>query len=205
MIASRHRADHLNVISDQPILNYVLHKAGLGDFSVVDKYCRLTREIETVAHAERRGMVHFHLASGSPSASAKAAVMRSYLEIVSEQMAPKDCPRTEIVLNASIPGQIRASGPSGAAATGPSNGLCCGGWLVVRSLLWTLAKNARANVTVYCIDPWVREPWMAEAEGRRAKLSRWPHSSTIPPRFRTSSLCQVTVPATSEVGGDPLI
>ena len=114
-------------------------------------------------------MVHFHLASGSPSASAKAAVMRSYLEIVSEQMAPKDCPRTEIVLNASIPGQIAPVELERLAQLAhrvPSNGCVVEVGSLFGLSSWTLAKNARANVTVYCIDPWVREPWMAEAEAQ---------------------------------------
>jgi predicted O-methyltransferase YrrM len=93
--------------------------------------------------------------------------MRSYLEIVGEQAAPKDCPRAEIALNASIPGQIAPAELECLAQLAhqvPSNGCIVEVGSLFGLSSWTLAKNARANVTVYCIDPWVREPWMAEVE-----------------------------------------
>jgi hypothetical protein len=31
---------------------------------------------------------------------------------------------------------------------------------------WILAKNAPPSVNVYCLDPWVREPWILPLEER---------------------------------------
>jgi hypothetical protein len=80
MIASRQDPERLRIYTDQAILNYVLHKIDLGDFELLNRYCRLTRSVDEVPPAKRRGMVHFHLASGNSDAFEKAFAMRSYLD-----------------------------------------------------------------------------------------------------------------------------
>jgi hypothetical protein len=81
MIASRQSAERLSSHTDQPILDYVLHKTELGNFQMLNKYCRLTRSLEGVPAAERCGMAHFNLAS---DAGKKAAMMRAYLMMLAQ-------------------------------------------------------------------------------------------------------------------------
>ncbi|MGO9849372.1 MAG: hypothetical protein ACLPKT_23025 [Methylocella sp.] len=79
-IASRVTSDFLGTFGDQPILNYVLHKTGYGNFELMNRYCRATREMADPSPAERRGLVHFHVWSAAEGPSAKSRIMRSYLD-----------------------------------------------------------------------------------------------------------------------------
>jgi hypothetical protein len=81
-IASRQNTELLRIYSDQPILDYVLHKTGIGNFEILNKYCRLTRSVADVPPSGRCGMAHFHLAS---DARTKAAAMRSYLRLIAAE------------------------------------------------------------------------------------------------------------------------
>jgi hypothetical protein len=81
-IARRQTERRLRNFGDQPIFNYALHKTELGNYQLLNKYVRLTRGLGRVPPTERRGLVHFHLASGAEVASAKLAMMKSYLEIL---------------------------------------------------------------------------------------------------------------------------
>jgi hypothetical protein len=166
-IASRQSPDRLRIFSDQAILNYVLHKTGLGNFDTLDRYCRLTRAVEDVPPAVRRGIAHFHLASGAEDALPKLSVMRSYLNELDRHTGATQHDPADVDLNLSIPGQMSAEELerlARLARTVPPNGCI----LEVGSLFglssWTLGKNAHPSVTVYCIDPWVHEPWMLPIE-----------------------------------------
>lgn len=80
LVASSQSREQIALYTDQPILNYVLHKTRTGNFELLNKYCRLTRSLESVPPDGRRGLVHFHLIA---DAKTKAAMMRSYLSLVS--------------------------------------------------------------------------------------------------------------------------
>jgi hypothetical protein len=79
-IAHRQTPQLLKIFGDQPILNYVLHKTGLGNHELLDRYRRLARRLEDAPPEERRGLVHFYLASGAEDVSAKSSMMAAYLE-----------------------------------------------------------------------------------------------------------------------------
>jgi hypothetical protein len=83
MTANRQSAKRLASYTDQPILDYVLHKVGIGNFTLLNRYCRLTRSGEGVQPAGCRGMVHFHLPS---DAYLKAAAMRAYLRALEQDL-----------------------------------------------------------------------------------------------------------------------
>lgn len=85
-IARRQAPERLAIFGDQPILDYVLHKTGIGNFEVLDRYCRLSRSTDDVPPSERRGMVHFHLNTGGADACAKAALMRAYLTQLAQHL-----------------------------------------------------------------------------------------------------------------------
>ncbi len=85
-VARRQSPERLAMFGDQPILDYVLHKTGMGDFQVLDRYCRLTRSTEDVPPSGRRGIVHFFLNSGTGDASEKAALMSAYLAQLEQQL-----------------------------------------------------------------------------------------------------------------------
>jgi hypothetical protein len=70
-------------------------------------------------------------------------------------------------LNLSIPGQMSAEELqrlARLARTVPPNGCIVEIGSLFGLSSWTLAKNAHSTVTVYCIDPWVRQPWMLPIE-----------------------------------------
>ena len=166
-IAARQSSDQLMIFSDQPILNYVLHKTELGNFDILDRYCRLTRAVEEVPPAERRGIAHFHLASGSEDALLKVSVMHSYLNELDRHAAERWVNGADADLNLSIPGQMSAEELqrlARLARTVPPNGCIVEIGSLFGLSSWTLAKNAHSTVTVYCIDPWVRQPWMLPIE-----------------------------------------
>jgi hypothetical protein len=166
-VATRQSSDQLRVFSDQPLLNYVLHKTGLGNFDILDRYCRLTRAIEDVPPAGRRGLVHFHLASGAEDALPKVSVMRSYLDELNGHAGESQDDQADVELNFSIPGQMKVEELerlARLARTVPPNGCIVEIGSLFGLTSWTLAKNAYPNVTVYCIDPWVSEPWMLPIE-----------------------------------------
>jgi len=166
-IAGRQTSERLRVFGDQPILNYVLHKTGLGNFELVNRYCRLTRKIEDASPADRRGLVHFHLASGAADGSAKSSIMASYLDRLDRHEAAAKDDRADVQLNLTIAGQMTAVELERLARLArlvPPNGCIVEIGSLFGLSSWTLAKNAHPSVTVYCIDPWVREPWMAEVE-----------------------------------------
>ncbi len=166
-IATRQGSDRLRIFSDQPILNYVLHKTGFGNFDILDRYCRLTRAVEDVPPARRRGLAHFHLASGAEDALPKLFVMRSYLNELDRHAAARQDDQADVHLNLSIPGQISAEELerlARLARTVPPNGCIVEIGSLFGLSSWTLAKNAHPSVTVYCIDPWVHEPWMLPIE-----------------------------------------
>jgi hypothetical protein len=79
-VARRQTPQLLKIFGDQPILNYVLHKTGLGNHELLDRYRRLARRLEDAPPEERRGLVHFYLASGAEDVSAKSSMMAAYLE-----------------------------------------------------------------------------------------------------------------------------
>ena len=166
-IASRQSSDRLRIFTDQPILNYVLHKTKLGNFDILDRYCRLTRAVEDVPPAGRRGIAHFHLASGAENALPKVSVMQSYLGELKRHAGESEDDQPDVDLNLSIPGQMSAVelGRLARLARGvPPNGCIVEVGSLFGLSSWTLAKNAPPSVTVYCIDPWVREPWMQPIE-----------------------------------------
>jgi hypothetical protein len=166
-IATRQSSDRLRIFSDQPILNYVLHKTRLGNFDMVNQYCRLTRAVEDAPPAERRGIVHFHLASGANDALPKVSVMRSYIKELNRHAGEREDDRTDVDLNVSIPGQMKEEELkrlARLARTVPPNGCIVEVGSLFGLSSWTLAKNAHPSVTVYCIDPWVHEPWMRPIE-----------------------------------------
>jgi hypothetical protein len=166
-IASRQSSDRLRIFSDQPILNYVLHKTGLGNFDVVDRYCRLTRAVEDVPPTGRRGIAHFHLASGAEDALPKISVMRSYLNELDRHAAESEDDRPDVDLNLSIPGQMSAvelERLARLARSVPPNGCIVEVGSLFGLSSWTLAKNTHPSVTVYCIDPWMHEQWMQPVE-----------------------------------------
>jgi hypothetical protein len=166
-IAARQSSDRLRIFTDQPILNYVLHKTGLGNFDILDRYCRLTLTVEDVPAAGRRGIAHFHLASGAEDALPKVSVMRSYLNDVDRHAETTQDDRAEVDLKLSIPGQISAQELERLARLArmvPPNGCIVEIGSLFGLSSWTLAKNAHPSVTVYCIDPWAREPWMLPVE-----------------------------------------
>jgi hypothetical protein len=76
-IAASRSAEQLQVFTDQPILDYVLHKTGEGDFTLLDRYCRLTHDLQSLPIATRRGLAHFHPPA---PASAKLPIMKAYLD-----------------------------------------------------------------------------------------------------------------------------
>jgi hypothetical protein len=166
-IAARQPPDRLRNFSDQPILDYVLHKTGLGDFEILNRYCRLTRRIEGVPARERRGLVHFHgVAGGKEDASEKAAIMRLYADQMAGVATDPEAGR-EIELNLGLPGQMAVSELERLGYL--ARRVPAGGCIVeIGSLFglssWTLGKNADPTVSVHCIDPWVREPWMLPVE-----------------------------------------
>jgi hypothetical protein len=167
MIATRQSPDQFD---DKPILNYILHKTRLGNFRMLDRYCRLARSLEDVPPAERRGLTLFDAASGTSSAPAKASpTMRSYLDALRRHEAEREEDRTEVELNLSIPGQMEVTDLEGLARlarrVAPHGCIVEVGSLFGQSS-WTLAKNTHTSVTVYCLDPWVREPWMLPIEER---------------------------------------
>jgi hypothetical protein len=166
-IATRQSSDRLRIFSDQPILNYVLHKTGLGNFDMLDRYCRLTRAVEDVPPAERRGIAHFHLASGAGDALPKVSVMRLYLNELDRHLEESQDDRADVDLNLSITGQMSVEELEGLARLAravPPNGCIVEVGSLFGLSAWTLAKNAHPSVTVYGIDPWVREPWMLPIE-----------------------------------------
>jgi hypothetical protein len=155
-IATRQNSDRLDIFTDQPILNYVLHKTGLGNFDIPDRYCRLTRAVEDVPPSGRRGTVHFHLNSGAADAQPKASVMRAYLDELDGHERERENDQTNVELNLSIPGQLTPEELNHLARFAravPPNGCIVeiGSWFGRAS--WALAKNAYPSVTVYCIGP----------------------------------------------------
>ncbi len=176
MIAARQSSEQLRIYTDQPILNYVLHKTGLGDFEVIDRYCRLTRSLEDAPPAKRRGITHFHPASGTGDASAKISVMRSYLDELGQPAQQTDYKDADVELNSAIPGRMKMQELERLARLAravPPNGCIVELGSMFGLSSYTLAKNAHPSVTVYCIDPWVREPWMLpdeEQSGQTASL-----------------------------------
>ena len=86
MIASGKSTELLSVYTDQPILDYVLHKTGQGNFETLNKYCRLVRSAEGVLPEGRCGMVHFNMPS---DAYAKAATMRLYLMMLAQALSQR--------------------------------------------------------------------------------------------------------------------
>jgi hypothetical protein len=166
MLASRRSSD---TFGNQPILNYVLHKTRLGNFQALDRYCRVARSLQDVPPAERRGLTLFDAASGTSSASAEASLMRSYLDALRRHEAEREEHRTDVELSLSIPGQMEVTEldrlASLARRVAPNGCIVEVGSLFGQSS-WTLAKNTHTSVTVYCLDPWVREPWMLPIEER---------------------------------------
>ena len=176
-LAASQSPDFLSIFTDQPILNYVLHKTGLGDFEVLNKYCRLTRSLENVPANGRRGIVHFHLASGLSDATPKSSMMKSYLEDLANSDAASvgDETRSDACanLNLAIPGQMsekELERLSALAREVPPNGCIVEIGALFGLSSWTLAKNAHASVTVYSIDPWVREWWMSSVEEQGGQI-----------------------------------
>jgi hypothetical protein len=166
-VASRQTPQHLKTFGDQPILNYVLHKTSLGDFDLMSRYCRLARNLEDAPPTERRGMVHFHLTTNALNASDKSSVMAAYLDALERHREEAKAPTHEVQLNLDIPGQVREAALDRLARLArlvPPNGCIVEIGSLFGLSSWTLAKNAHPSVTVYCIDPWVRESWMASIE-----------------------------------------
>jgi hypothetical protein len=174
MIAARQGSEQLRIYTDQPILNYVLHKTRLGDFEVTDRYCRLTRSLEAAPPATRRGITHFHLASGTGEASPKATVMRSYLEVLDRYLMQQDNDDgAEVELNTAITGRVHVKELERLARLArrvPPNGCIVELGSLFGLSSWTLAKNAHPSVTVYCIDTWIREPWMRPDEEQAGQI-----------------------------------
>jgi hypothetical protein len=173
MIASRQDPERLRIYGDQPILNYVLHKIDLGDFEILNRYCRLTRTVNEVLPAERRGMVHFYLASGMTDAFVKASVMGSYLNGLFQHVGEGESGGGDVDVDLSIPGQMAPAELDRLARL--ARGVPPNGCIVEVGSLFglssrTLAKNALTSVTVYCIDSWVREPWMSFVEQQAGQV-----------------------------------
>jgi predicted O-methyltransferase YrrM len=168
MIAARQSPEQLRMFTDQQILNYVLHKTGAGDFHSLDKYCRLARSLDEAPVAERRGMTHFHLASGTEDASPKTTVMQSYMEVLDRYLAQQDDDSgAGVELTTAIPGRMHIKELERLAILArrvPPNGCIVELGSLFGLSSWTLAKNAHPSVTVYCVDAWVREPWMLPDE-----------------------------------------
>ena len=174
MIAARRSSEQLRIFTDQPILNYVLHKTGAGDFHVLNRYCRLARSLDETPVAERRGITHFHLASGTEDASPKGTVMRSYLEDLDRYLMQEDDDNgAEVELNTAIPGRMHVKELERLAKLArrvPPNGCIVELGSLFGLSSWVLAKNAHPSVTVYCIDAWVREPWMLPDEEQAGQI-----------------------------------
>jgi predicted O-methyltransferase YrrM len=173
MIACRQDPERLRIYTDQPILNYVLHKIDLGDFELLNRYCRLTRTINEVPPTERRGIVHFHLASGGSDAFEKAFAMRSYFDAVLQHVGERGDGDVDVDISLSIPGQmapVELDRLARLARGVPPNGCIVEVGSLFGLSSWALAKNASPSVTVYCIDPWVSEPWMLPLEEQASQV-----------------------------------
>ncbi len=173
MIASRQDPERLRIYTDQAILNYVLHKIDLGDFELLNRYCRLTRTVNEVPPAKRRGIVHFHLASGGSDAFEKALAMRSYLDGLLRHVGHSENGGGDVDITLSIPGQMahaELDRLARLARSVPPNGCIVEVGSLFGLSSWTLAKNAPPSATVYCIDPWVREPWMSPLEEQTGQV-----------------------------------
>ena len=96
-------------------------------------------------------------------ASAKASLMMSYLDALHRHSEEGEEEDLDVELNLSIPGQMDATELDRLARlaheVAPNGCIVEVGSLFGQSS-WSLAKNTPANATVYCLDPWVREPWM---------------------------------------------
>jgi hypothetical protein len=173
MIASSQDPERLRIYTDQPILNYVLHKIDLGDFELLNRYCRLTRTESEVPPAKRRGIVHFHLASGNSDAFEKTAAMKSYLDGLFRHVGESENGNGDVDINLSITGQmepVELDRLARLARSVPPNGCIVEVGSLFGLSSWTLAKNAPPCVTVYCIDPWVHEPWMSPLEEQAGQV-----------------------------------
>jgi len=173
MIASRQDPERLRTYTDQAILNYVLHKTDLGDFEILNRYCRLTRTVDEVPPAKRRGIVHFHLASGNIDAFEKTFAMRSYLDGLFQHVAESENGTGDVDINLSIPGQMEPAELDRLARLArsvPPNGCIVEVGSLFGLSSWTLAKNAPPSVTVYCIDPWMSETWMSPLEEQAGQV-----------------------------------
>ena len=173
MIASRQDPERLRTYTDQAILNYVLHKTDLGDFEILNRYCRLTRTVDEVPPAKRRGIVHFHLASGNIDAFEKTFAMRSYLDGLFQHVAESENGTGDVDINLSITGQMEPAELDRLARLArsvPPNGCIVEVGSLFGLSSWTLAKNAPPSVTVYCIDPWMSETWMSPLEEQAGQV-----------------------------------
>jgi hypothetical protein len=169
-IAGKQSNEQLRTFSDQPIFDYVLNKRGLGDFETINKYCRFVRGEENVSTEGRRGLVHF---IHTWTAAEKASLMHRYLEALDRFGEIEEGDTNDIVINLKIPGQIsikELERLGRLAQRVPPNGCIVEVGSLFGLSSWTLAKNAHPTVTVFCIDPWIREPWMSELERREGQL-----------------------------------
>src|SRR6202035_1663216 len=107
---------------------------------------------------------HFHLASGMNDAFVKASMMGSYLNELFQHVGEGESGGGDVDVDLSIPGQMAPAELDRLASL--ARGVPPNGCIVEVGSLFgpssrTLAKNALTSVTVYCIDSWVREPWMS--------------------------------------------
>jgi hypothetical protein len=164
MLLTHQSSDQLG---DQPLLNYVLHKTGLGNFRLLDRYYRRARSLQDLPLARRRGLAHFDVPLAVTDGSAKAALMRSYLDALRRHGEEGEEDNTDVELNLSIPGHMDPKELDRLARL--ARKVAANGCIVeIGSLFgqssWTLVKNTHPSVTVYCLDPWVREPWILPLE-----------------------------------------
>lgn len=165
-VASRQTPQQIKDYTDQAILNYVLNKTASGDYSVMNRYGRISRNLTDVPVSERTGFVHFHLDSGVADAASKLSTMKSYLNRLS-MPAHETGNAREVHHNTEISGQLsnrEIKRLAQLAKCVPPNGCIVEIGSLFGLSSWILAKNAHPSVTVYCIDPWIREPWMAQIE-----------------------------------------
>ena len=154
-------------LGEKPILNYVLHKTGFGNFRVLDRYYRLGRGSEDLTPTQRRGLARFEVPSSVTGTSAKAALMRGYLEALHRHEEEGGEDNTDIELNLSIPGHMDATELDRLASLArrvPPNGCIVEIGSLFGQSSWVLAKNAPLSMTAYCLDPWVREPGILPLE-----------------------------------------
>jgi hypothetical protein len=166
MTGTAQMSERAQFFDDQRSADNVVQNTRGGDSDILARYCRLSRAPEDLSPAGRRGLVEFRLASEAADASAKISIMTSYLDNLHHAAASENN-SDGIELNPSIPGRLEVEELEQLASLArrvPPNGCIVEVGSLFGQSAWAIAKNTRANVTVYCLDPWVREPWMLPLE-----------------------------------------